>query len=179
MDDVMKEKSNMILIGMPGVGKSSIGVVLAKKLGKSFIDSDIVIQQETGSTLQELISQYGAAGFLDIEDRINAALDAENCVIATGGSVVFGRSAMEHFKSIGTVVYLAIGYDDLIGRLGDLDERGVVHKEGQTLKDIYDERSRLYEKYADVTVWEKSAQLRIDEAIDAILKETGRQAREK
>ena len=154
---------------MPGVGKSSIGVVLAKILGMAFIDSDIVIQQETGKTLRELIAELGTDGFLETEDRINAGIEADNTVIATGGSAVFGENAMRHFKETGIVVYLAAEYESLIGRFGDLDDRGVVHSEGQTLKDVFEERIKLYEEYADVTVWQKSPDLRINEVIDDII----------
>ena len=160
---------NIVLIGMPGVGKSSIGVVLAKVMGMAFIDSDIVIQQETGKTLKELIRDLGTDGFLRLEDRINAGIDAKNTVIATGGSAVFGENAMRRFKESGTVVYLAAEYDSLIGRFNDLDDRGVVHAEGQTLKDVFEERKKLYEHYADVTVWQNSPDLRINEVIDEII----------
>ena len=113
--------NNIILIGMPGVGKSCIGVVLAKSLGMSFIDSDIVIQEQLGSRLSEIIARDGREGFLRLEDEINAALAPENCVIATGGSAVFGEKAMAHFRQIGQIVYLAIDCAALAERLGDLD----------------------------------------------------------
>ena len=124
---------NIVLIGMPGVGKSTSGVILAKVMNYDF-------------------REEGIDGFNAVENRINAGIDVENTVIATGGSVIFGVDAMAHFKEIGVIVYLRISYDLLDERLGDLDERGVVHKEGQTLRDIYNERTALYEKYADVTV---------------------------
>ena len=138
---------NIVLIGMPGVGKSTSGVILAKVLNYDFLDSDLVIQHQTGKLLKEII-----AGFNAVENEINSQIDVENTVIATGGSVIFGADAMAHFKESGIVVYLRISYDLLDERLGDLDERGVVHKEGQTLRDIYNERTALYEKYADITV---------------------------
>ena len=162
-------EKNIVLIGMPGVGKSSIGVVLAKVLGMAFIDSDIVIQQETGHTLRELIEELGTEGFLALEDRINAEIDAKNTVIATGGSAVFGVNAMEKFRKTGIIVYLAADYENLIGRFSDLDDRGVVHSEGQTLKDVFDQRSRLYEKYAHITVWQKSSDFRMEEIINTII----------
>ena len=143
---------NIVLIGMPGVGKSTSGVILAKVINYDFLDSDLVIQQQTKKLLKEIIREEGIDGFNAVENQINAGIDVENTVIATGGSVIFGADAMAHFKETGIVVYLRISYDQLDKRLGDLDERGVVHKEGQTLRDIYDERTRLYEKYADVTV---------------------------
>lgn len=143
---------NIVLIGMPGVGKSTSGVILAKVMNYDFLDSDLVIQQQTKKLLKEIIREEGIDGFNAVENQINAGIDVENTVIATGGSVIFGAEAMAHFKETGIVVYLRISYDQLDKRLGDLDERGVVHKEGQTLRDIYDERTRLYEKYADITV---------------------------
>lgn len=143
---------NIVLIGMPGVGKSTSGVILAKVMNYDFLDSDLVIQQQTKKLLKEIIREEGIDGFNAVENQINAGIDVENTVIATGGSVIFGADAMAHFKETGIVVYLRISYDQLDKRLGDLDERGVVHKEGQTLRDIYDERTALYEKYADITV---------------------------
>jgi shikimate kinase len=137
---------------MPGVGKSTIGVVLAKNLGISFMDSDIVIQQVEKKKLHELISQYGQDGFLKIEDKVNASLNPKTAVIATGGSVVYCKNAMKHFNDISMICYLKLPYESIEERLGDLQERGVVLREGQTLKDLYDERIPLYEKYANMTV---------------------------
>ena len=117
--------NNIILIGMPGCGKSTVGVVLAKALGMDFIDSDLVIQKEMGAKLSQLIDQHGDAGFREIENRINAAMEAENSIIATGGSVVYGEDAMRHLKDIGTVVYLKLSYEAIEDRLGDLHARGV------------------------------------------------------
>ncbi len=142
-------KNNIILIGMPGVGKSTAGVILAKNLNYAFLDSDLLIQQTTGKRLQELIRERGTDGFLALENEINAGIQAERTVIATGGSAVYGAEAMEHFHRIGTVIYLRIAAADLDERLGDLDARGVTHKEGQTLADLYRERTVLYERYAD------------------------------
>ncbi|MGN0388892.1 MAG: shikimate kinase [Suilimivivens sp.] len=144
--------SNVILIGMPGVGKSTVGVVLAKKLGYSFTDSDLVIQQETGKLLHQLIEEKGEAGFLMLENEINASLSMDHHVIATGGSAVYGKEAMTHLRKTGCMVYLKLPYEELQERLGDLRERGVVLKEGFTLYDLFEERSPLYEKYADITV---------------------------
>ena len=145
-------RKNIILIGMPGVGKSTIGVVLAKRLGFRFVDSDLVIQDKYGKLLHELIDEFGVEGFWEIENRVNAELDVQKSVIATGGSAVYGREAMEHFRKTGIVVYLKLPYEELKERLGDLRERGVVLKEGFTLYDLFEERSPLYEKYADITV---------------------------
>lgn len=143
---------NYILIGMPGCGKSTVGVVLAKKVGFKFIDSDLVIQEQEHRLLHEIISENGLEKFKDIENKINAGLTTEYSVIATGGSVIYGTEAMEHLKSIGTVVYLKLSYAEIENRLGDLTERGVVLNPDQTLLDLYKERTPLYEKYADVTV---------------------------
>ena len=160
---------NIILIGMPGCGKSTVGVVLAKALGMDFIDSDLVIQKETGAKLATLIEQHGDAGFRDIENRINAALDAENSVIATGGSVVYGEDAMRHLKAIGTVVYLKLSYEAIEDRLGDLHARGVTIQPGWTLLDLYNERVPLYEKWADITV--DCEHLRLREVVEYIRKQ--------
>ena len=162
---------NIILIGMPGCGKSTVGVVLAKALGMDFIDSDLVIQKETGAKLATLIEQHGDAGFRDIENRINAALDAENSVIATGGSVVYGEDAMRHLKAIGTVVYLKLSYEAIEDRLGDLHARGVTIQPGWTLRDLYNERVPLYKKWADVTV--DCEHLRLREVVAYISRHIG------
>lgn len=143
---------NIVLIGMPGAGKSSIGVVLAKNMGMSFVDSDLVIQEQEGKKLHELIEELGLDGFLAIEGRVNATLHPKTAVIATGGSVVYSAQAMEHLRSIAMVVYLKLSYESIQERLGDLAERGVVLREGLTLRGLYEERVPLYEKYANMTV---------------------------
>lgn len=143
---------NIVLIGMPGAGKSTVGVVLAKRLGYHFIDSDLVIQEKCGKLLHELIAENGVKGFWQIENDVNASLEAEQAVIATGGSVIYGKEAMEHLRKIGTVVYLQLPYEELAERLGDLTARGVTLQPGQTLRDLYGERIPLYEKYAHVTI---------------------------
>lgn len=145
-------KENIVLIGMPGVGKSTIGVVLAKILGYQFIDADLVIQEKTGRLLKDIIAEDGIEEFVKIENMINASIQAKNAVIATGGSVIYGKEAMEHLSEIGTVIYLKLELPALSRRLGSLKKRGVVLKEGQTLKDLYDERIPLYEKYADIII---------------------------
>lgn len=158
---------NIILIGMPGVGKSTVGVLLAKKLGYQFIDSDLLIQSREKRLLKEIIAEEGLDGFLEIEADVNAAVEIENVVLATGGSVVYKERAMKHLKEIGTVVYLKVSYEELEKRLGNLKERGVALKEGQTLKDLCDERCPLYERYADITVDEET--LGLDETLDKVL----------
>lgn len=162
---------NIILIGMPGCGKSTVGVVLAKALGMDFIDSDLVIQKEMGAKLSQLIDQHGDAGFREIENRINAELMAENSIIATGGSVVYGEDAMRHLKDIGTVVYLKLSYEAIEDRLGDLHARGVTIQPGWTLRDLYNERVPLYEKWADVTV--DCEHLRLREVVAYISRHIG------
>lgn len=146
------KKQNIVLIGMPGAGKSTIGVVLAKVMRYQFLDSDLVIQEQEGCLLQEIIDKQGLEEFIDIENRVNASLDVKNTVIATGGSVVYGKEAMEHLRSIGTIVYIKLSYSTICSRLGNLAQRGVALKENQDLKGLYEERCPLYETYADVTV---------------------------
>ena len=161
------KKNNIVLIGMPGVGKSTIGVILAKVLGYQFVDSDLVIQKEEGKLLKEIIAEVGPEGFIEVENRVNAGLQVENSIIATGGSVVYGKEAMEHLKEIGTVVYLSLPYEEINKRLSDIKGRGVVLRNGQTLKDLYEERTVLYEKYADVRIDETG--LNVEATIDVIL----------
>ena len=143
---------NIILIGMPGCGKSTVGVVLAKRLGYGFIDSDLRIQEREKRLLSQIIAEEGLDRFNQIEEEVNASLEADHSVIATGGSVVYGPRAMEHLASLGTIVYLKLPYREVEERLGDLRERGVSFRQDQTLWDLYRERVPLYEKYADVTV---------------------------
>ena len=164
---------NVVLIGMPGSGKSTVGVVLAKVLGYRFIDSDLVIQEAEGKLLHEIISERGIEGFLEVENKINSELNPERSVIATGGSVIYGKEAMEHLSEIGTVVYLKLPYDVLVRRLGNLKDRGVVLKEGQTLKGLYEERTQLYEKYAQLTVDEETLGIRetVELVAEALKKE--------
>ena len=161
------DKNNIVLIGMPGVGKSTVGVVLAKVLGYQFIDADLVIQEEEGKLLHQIIAEVGTEGFIEVENRVNASIQAEHAIIATGGSVVYGKEAMEHLKEIGTVVYLKLPFEVLNRRLKDIKGRGVVLKDGQTLKDLYEERVPLYEKYADVTINEFG--LNVEQTLDRII----------
>ena len=162
-------KENIVLIGMPGVGKSTLGVVLAKELGFQFVDADLLIQERENRLLKEIIAEDGVEGFLKIENDVNASIRAEKTVIATGGSVIYGSDAMEHLKEIGTVVYLKLDYETLDSRLGNLKGRGVVLKDDQTLKDLYDERIPLYEKYADVIVDEGG--LDLEQTLTQVLKQ--------
>ena len=160
--------NNITLIGMPGAGKSTIGVVLAKVLGYQFLDSDLLIQKQEKSRLSEIIEEEGYKGFKDVENRVNASIEAENTVIATGGSVVYCEEAMEHLKSIGTVVYLKLSLNALSKRLGNLKGRGVLLREGQNLTDLYEERTPLYEKYADIVIDEEGKDL--EASLEILLK---------
>ncbi|MCD8011505.1 MAG: shikimate kinase [Lachnospiraceae bacterium] len=145
-------KRNVVLIGMPGCGKSTVGVVLAKALGSHFLDADLLIQSREGRLLCEIIEEEGLDAFNRIEEDVNASIQTENAVIATGGSVVYGARAMEHLRAIGDVIYIRLSLESIAERLGDLTERGVSMREGQTLEDLYAERIPLYEKYADIVI---------------------------
>ncbi|WP_026512446.1 shikimate kinase [Butyrivibrio sp. NC2007] len=161
------KKDNVVLIGMPTSGKSTMGVILAKILGYRFLDADIVIQEKEGKKLSKIIEEEGVDGFIEIENRINAGIETEKTVIATGGSVVYGKEAMDHYKNIGKVVYLKVDMDTLTKRLHNAKQRGVVMREGQSLVSLYNERSALYEKYADITIEEKD--FTMEEVIDITL----------
>lgn len=160
-------KSNIVLIGMPAVGKSTVGVILAKILGYRFIDTDIVIQEKENRLLRDIIASEGVDGFIETENRIISTLKAEKAVIATGGSVVYGRKAMKHLSEIGTVIYLKLDYSKLKYRLGNIRNRGVVIRKGQRLSDLYNERCPLYESYADIIVDENGRN--IEKTVEQIL----------
>ncbi len=151
----MMNADNITLIGMPGSGKSTVGVLLAKRLGYSFVDSDLLIQEKEQRLLKEIIAEDGLDGFMEIENQVNSEIEAKKAVIAPGGSVVYYEEAMAHLSSISTVVYLKLSYEELEERLGNLVDRGVVLKDGMTLQDLYNERVPLYEKYAEITVDEE------------------------
>ena len=140
---------------MPASGKSTVGVILAKVIGYDFIDTDILIQRKTGKRLAQIIADDGVEGFLEIENRVNASVEADHCVIATGGSAVYGEEAMRHFIEIGHIMYLKVSYAAIEKRLGNMKKRGVALREGQTLRDLYEERTALYEKYADTVIEEQ------------------------
>ena len=158
---------NLIFIGMPAVGKSTVGVILAKILGYRFIDTDIVIQEKENRLLRDIIASEGVDGFIETENRIISTLKAEKAVIATGGSVVYGRKAMKHLSEIGTVIYLKLDYSKLKYRLGNIRNRGVVIRKGQRLSDLYNERCPLYESYADIIVDENGRN--IEKTVEQIL----------
>lgn len=140
------------MIGMPGAGKSTIGVLLAKALGLDFVDTDLIIQRREGRTLQEIIDTDGLERFIGLEDEIVSGVTAPHSVIATGGSVVYGERAMRTLGSQGRIVYLRARLDTIVGRVSDITTRGVAMSPGQKLGDVYENRCPLYERYADITV---------------------------
>ena len=158
---------NIILIGMPAVGKSTVGVVVAKRLGYEFIDTDLLIQKQENRLLKDIIEDEGIDGFLSIENQVNRDVQAERAVISPGGSVVYCQEAMEHYKKIGVVVYLRASFETINHRIRNAKNRGVVLKEGQTLEMLYEERVKLFEKYADLTIDEDGKDL--GETIDLVL----------
>lgn len=149
----MDKSSNITLIGMPGAGKSTLGVVLAKRAGLRFVDTDLLIQEGSGQLLSEIIDERGIDGFKAYENDLISGLACEHHVIATGGSAVYGAEAMRHLSCISTVVFIDITFNEMQRRLGsDLTGRGVVMAPGLTIRNVYDERRPLYQRYADVTV---------------------------
>lgn len=144
--------NNIVLIGMPGAGKSTVGVLLAKTLGYAFLDTDLVIQEREGRLLQDLVDELGVEAFLDREAAAIGSVDCDRTVIATGGSVVCRDRAMEHLRTLGRIVYLQLPLEELERRLHNISTRGIAMAPGETLAHIYDYRSPLYRKYADLTV---------------------------
>ncbi len=166
---------NIVLIGMPGCGKSTVGVLLAKALGCGFLDTDLLIQQDTGRRLQEILDADGIDAFLKLENRLLAGVDVRHTVIATGGSAVYGEEAMRRLAAGGTVVYLAVDLPVLQKRLADITTRGVVMRQGESLAELFAERAPLYERWADVTVTvPDGSPERTVEAICRALEENGK-----
>lgn len=166
-DNGADDKSNVVLIGMPGAGKSTLGVLLAKAIGKAFIDTDLLIQASQGKLLQEIIIDDGVDGFLKIEENVLLGLDKKDCVIATGGSTVYSRKAMDHLKEHGIVIYIALSYKAIEERISNIATRGIAMGEGQKLSDLYSERVLLYRKYSDLTI--NCEDLSIEESVAAII----------
>lgn len=145
-------KDNIVLIGMPGAGKSTLGVLLAKSLNYDFLDTDLTIQKKSGKKLYEMINESGIDYFISYENDVLKEVNASNTVIATGGSAVFGKEAMEHLSQIGTIVYIRLSCEEIIRRVNNIKTRGIAMKRGKTMRDVYEERAPLYEKYADIIV---------------------------
>lgn len=167
----MNKNSNIVLIGMSGAGKSTLGVLLAKALAKSFVDTDILIQQKDGRRLQDIIDSDGVEGFMKIEEEIITSLETENTVIATGGSVVYSKKAMNTLSKNGLFVYLHVDFEELSSRISNITTRGIVFKNAHTLREVYEERLPLYEKYADITV--RCTGSSVEESVENIIKNLG------
>ncbi len=168
-------QSNIVLIGMPGAGKSTIGVLLAKALKMPFTDTDLVIQQREDKFLHEIIAEKGIKGFLDIEEEAILGLSVKGHVIATGGSVVYRSRAMEHLSSDGLIVYIKASFEEIEKRIKNISTRGIAMEKGQTLYALYCERIPLYEKYADITV--ATDGMDIEKAVERIRSEILRRKR--
>lgn len=160
-------KENLIFIGMPASGKSTVGIVVAKRLGMKFIDTDLLIQEQEKKLLREIIAEVGDEGFLKIENQVNRDVKAENAVISPGGSVIYCEEAMKHFKETGLVIFLDASYQTIKKRIKNPKKRGVVLKEGQTLRNLYDERTPYFKKYADIIVNEDGRE--IEETIERVI----------
>lgn len=148
----MNKKSNITLIGMPGCGKSTIGVLLAKAINYGFVDSDLLIQQEQNMKLQEIIDKYGIEAFNRIENDVNSRIELKRHIIATGGSVIYGEDAMRHLSEISKIIYISLSCDEIVRRLNNIKTRGISMNKGETIEDLYNRRVPLYEKYADYVV---------------------------
>ncbi len=158
--------SNIILIGLPSAGKSMAGVLLAKRAGFRFVDVDLLIQEQYGKLLSEIIAEDGLEGFLEIENRVNAGIREHRAVIAPGGSVIYGEDAMRNYKEQGIVVYLKISYEEMLRRIGDVTKRGVALRDGMTLRDMVEERIPYFERYADECIDETGRS--IDEVVEEL-----------
>lgn len=161
--------NNIILIGMPGAGKSTVGVVLAKTIGYDFLDTDLLIQSEKQEQLYKIIEQEGIEGFIEIENSIVSRIVTEKTVIATGGSVVFGKQAMQNLKKLGKVIYLKLSVEEVFSRIDNIKTRGIVMSKDKSIDDIYRERTPLYELYADITIDAKG--LSLERVVEKIIRE--------
>jgi shikimate kinase len=149
---MLAESHNLIFVGMPGSGKSTVGVLVAKKLGLGFIDTDLLIQQDTGRTLQQIVDQDGYVALRKEEEKVLLNLNVQQHAISTGGSAVYSDAAMKHLKTEGTVVFLDISLDTVLARIGDFSLRGISKRPEQSLLELFEERSTLYSRYADLTI---------------------------
>jgi len=143
---------NIVLIGMPGAGKSTIGVMLAKRMAKDFLDTDVLIQVVTAHSLQHILDENGYLGLRDVEEKVILSLDCDNHVIATGGSAAYSDRAMHHLSAQGTIVFLDVPFEVIETRVSDYGTRGIARREGQSFHDLFEERRPLYERYAAITV---------------------------
>ncbi|MCQ2514846.1 MAG: shikimate kinase [Ruminococcus sp.] len=143
---------NIILIGMPGSGKSTLGVLLAKAVGYSFIDTDLIISRKANMPLQQILDTDGLDSFLKLEEQVGEELECTHTVVATGGSMVFGEKAMKNLRKNGIVIYIKVPIEEIKRRVTNIRTRGIAFHKGDTLDDVYKERTPLYEKYADITV---------------------------
>ena len=160
---------NLTLIGMPAAGKSTIGVILAKTLGMHFVDTDILIQEKEGELLQNIIDKKGNDYFKQVEEKVLCGMDVRDTVISTGGSAIYYPSAMEYLKKDGLIIYIDVEFEEIERRLDNISTRGITLAKGETLKDVYNKRVPLYEKYADLTL-KSEAGMTVEECIDAIVK---------
>lgn len=161
---------NIVLVGMPACGKSTIGVVLAKTMNKGFVDTDILIQQKEQKTLQEIINENGNEYFHQVEEEVLLNFDGKDYVVATGGSAIYFERAIEKFKQDGQIVYIKVSLDTILTRLNNIKTRGVTLKKGQTLSDLYEQRTPLYEKHADIII--EAENLTIEEIVEKITEKT-------
>ena len=162
-----KEKSNIILIGMPGSGKSTVGVILAKMIAKRYLDTDILIQNIEKRSLQDIVDKEGHMALREVEQRVLLGIQCRNHIVATGGSAAYSEPAMMHLKSIGIIVFLHADLPTLNQRIHNYETRGLAKRPDQSFQDLFDERLTLYEKYADITV--QSSNLTQDQVCDAIV----------
>lgn len=160
---------NIVLIGMPGAGKSTVGVLLAKAIGYDFIDTDILLGRQIGHTLQDFIDKYGIDEFLRAEEKAAMYLQCANTVIATGGSMVLSDVAMKHLKSEATILWLDISLEEIKRRLGNIQTRGIAMGSGQTIDDIYAHRQPLYAKYSDIRISGQGLELDIEATVREIV----------
>lgn len=159
--------ANIILVGMPSCGKSTVGVILAKTLNKDFVDTDLLIQRKKRKTLQEIINTWGNDYFHQIEEEVLLSFREDDYVVATGGSAIYFDKAMERFKENGTIVYIRVSLETVLERLNNIKTRGVTLEKGQTLEDLYNLRVPLYEKHADVIV--DGDGITVEETIEKII----------